>query len=531
MGDLNERTRDMAPRLQQWTPWQHWFTRHPRAPRNRAAVPRRCRLHPEVLEDRTAPAVLTVNTLADDNPTLTLSLRQAIGAVNAQSADGLTPQQRLQVTGALGDNDRIQFSVTGTVALQQGELDITRPVVLAGPGAGSLTIDARSASRVFGVLAAEMDVTLSGLMITGGAAASGGGVYTAGGALTVRDSVLTGSAATGLPGSGGGIYSLGTLTVVNSTISDNRGNRGEGGGIYSAGLLVVRHSTITDNVGGRASSGGGIFLQGRGEVSNSRVAHNTAESGGGGIDSDADLTLRGDEIADNVAFHGGGVRNGRTLEVDGGTFTENYAIDGGALDNLLGATARVAGALLTGNSQTNYGAAVENAGTMTINGSIIRDNTSAYVGAIYNLGTLSIVGSAITGNRAYDPATGVDGSGGGIYNSGELMVAFSAIVGNVASGTSGGDGGGIYNSGAGYLTIIASLIGVNSARRDGGGVYNAGTATIDRSAVVFNSAGEAGGGLYATASSQATIIDTLFLGNDPDDFGGPGQILRKKKCV
>jgi hypothetical protein len=42
-----------------------------------ARRPRPTRPHLEGLEDRTAPAVLTINTLADNNPTPTLSLRQA----------------------------------------------------------------------------------------------------------------------------------------------------------------------------------------------------------------------------------------------------------------------------------------------------------------------------------------------------------------------------------------------------------------------------------------------------------------------
>jgi hypothetical protein len=288
--------------------------------------------------------------------------------------------------------------------------------------------------------------------------------------------------------------------------------------------LAVRDSVITRNTNGRASSGGGIFLfyGGRGEVSDSRVADNTAESGGGGIDNDGELTLRGDDIADNTAFHGGGVRNGGALAVEGGSFTGNSAIDGGALNNLAGGTAAVAGALFAGNDQTNYGAAVANAGAMMISASIIRGNTSVYTGGIYNTGMLTIVASAIAGNSARDPFGQVGGIGGGILNLGERTVAFSTVTGNSAYGASGGDGGGIYNSGAGRLRVVASLIATNSAARDGGGVYNAGTAVIDRSAFVLNSAAQEGGGLYEAAGSQATLTDTLFLGNSPDGIGGPG---------
>src|SRR5262249_47427539 len=66
----------------------------------------------EALEDRTAPAVLTVNS-ALDNTTAdgALTLREALRAVNAGSTAGLSAQEIAQVDQAqpFGTNDTIVF--------------------------------------------------------------------------------------------------------------------------------------------------------------------------------------------------------------------------------------------------------------------------------------------------------------------------------------------------------------------------------------------------------------------------------------
>jgi len=76
------------------------------------------RLWLEPLEDRLAPATLTVNITADAvNPSDgTLSLRDAISAINAGNSNGLTTGEKNQVSGTYGTNDTIQFALaTGSV--------------------------------------------------------------------------------------------------------------------------------------------------------------------------------------------------------------------------------------------------------------------------------------------------------------------------------------------------------------------------------------------------------------------------------
>src|SRR5262245_35874016 len=74
----------------------------PRPGRPFRKTPRSCRLAVEALEDRLAPAVITVNTLADtvDPSAAVTSLRKAITTANTMAGD-----------------DTINFSVTGTINL------------------------------------------------------------------------------------------------------------------------------------------------------------------------------------------------------------------------------------------------------------------------------------------------------------------------------------------------------------------------------------------------------------------------------
>src|SRR6266571_4588720 len=86
---------------------------------------------------------------------------------------------------------------------------------------------------------------------------------------------------------GGGIYNGGTLTLSNSTVSDNTvtGSNSIGGGIYNSSdmMLNISNSTVSGNTAtGSNSDGGGIYNSGTLTLSNSTVSGNTAPDGAGG---------------------------------------------------------------------------------------------------------------------------------------------------------------------------------------------------------------------------------------------------------
>ena len=83
-----------------------------------------------------------------------------------------------QAIADAGIGDEITFAgtVTGTITLTSGRLDINKNLTITGPGADVLTISGNNASRVFSI-SHGVEVTISGLTIANGDADWGGGIY------------------------------------------------------------------------------------------------------------------------------------------------------------------------------------------------------------------------------------------------------------------------------------------------------------------------------------------------------------------
>jgi RTX calcium-binding nonapeptide repeat (4 copies) len=259
------------------------------------------------------------------------------------------------------DSDRIVFKskLSGTIALTSSDaLDIYRgDLNIKGPGARRLAVDAGGDSRVFAVFAGfkglpPIDVTISGVTVTGGvaddggafgdlgggilnagpnnsgvephltlrdlhvtgntAAEDGGGVRNLEGDLTIKSSTLSGNTAEGAFG-GAGVYSgYGDLTIVNSTITGNTSTTEDGGGVYTdsdgPGTSLIRHSTITGNSAG--DNGGGVYLYQPTEIIGTIIANNSAGDGedvyfddSGGVEMSFSLV---EDLGDEDDFTGEG---------------------------------------------------------------------------------------------------------------------------------------------------------------------------------------------------------------------------------
>src|SRR4051794_14606657 len=145
--------------------------------------PRRVRLAVEALEGRCLPSTFTVTNLNDAGPG---SLRQAVANANDEA---LHP-------GA----DTVVFrpGLEGTIFLTSGQVPITGPLALRGPGASKVAVDATGAdgsglARCFSVsdgTPAEIAVTIQG--------------------LELRNALH------------GAVYSLENLSLVKAVISSNR---------------------------------------------------------------------------------------------------------------------------------------------------------------------------------------------------------------------------------------------------------------------------------------------------------------------
>src|SRR5690348_15979525 len=115
-----------------FTRFAAWFRSRRTTPIRRRPV---CRPALEVLEDRWAPAVLTVTSLAANTTADTaLTLREAIMTVNGTLGRSLTAGEQASVSGTLGSGtlgsgNTIQFSLPSgpqTITLTGGALSITK---------------------------------------------------------------------------------------------------------------------------------------------------------------------------------------------------------------------------------------------------------------------------------------------------------------------------------------------------------------------------------------------------------------------
>src|SRR5262249_17209719 len=175
-----------------------------------------------------------------------LSLREALGLALANGAG--TPDTITFAPGLAG----------GTLLLTNGELivdsDVTIDGDVNGDNGADITIDAGSNSGVFQVTSGTS--TLDALVITGGEATRGGGLFIDSGAsVTISHSLISGNKA---DKAGGGIYNQGTATLTNTTVANNTafligmGGMADdraGGGVYNGydGTLTPLHRTLWGN--------------------------------------------------------------------------------------------------------------------------------------------------------------------------------------------------------------------------------------------------------------------------------------------
>lgn len=202
-----------------------------------------------------------------------------------------------------------------------------------------------------------------------------GGIYNAGGTVILLNSTVSKN---GDPYRGGGIHNdqNGTVTLIDSLVTENEVGEGYGGGISNAGILTLVGTRILNN--DAYGGGGGISNGGTASLTGSTVAGNRSElfyTGGGGILSGGTLTLTNSTVSNNTAASGGGIYAGGTVTLRNTTVTANKAVlyrGGGLL--LSGGDVTLTRSLITGNS-ANEGPEV----------SVGRDNPATFVAGNYNI--------------------------------------------------------------------------------------------------------------------------------------------------
>jgi predicted outer membrane repeat protein len=454
------------------------------------------------LEDRFAPAVFNVNSLADvlTPPDGTVTLRSAIQMANATPGSNTI---NLTVPGTY----KLAVPGTGAEDNASGDFDILpnadspagSTLTIRNTSGGQVVVDGNHLSRVFDInpndvtAPANFTVLLQGFTIQHGVAQPG-------------DEAA---------GSGGGIRDQGnvSLTLSDMTITNNCATA-DGGGIAMENAastpwtLTISNSTITNNHAGDA--GGGIETDGSGRVfiyPLTVITGNTSVNQGAGIWLDAIQvgdTFQSASLTVIISV----ISNNRALSADG---------VGGGIGNAGNGAVTILYSTLANNfaGATGGGFGDENAqGSLTVMNSTFLDNTATGNGGGIAAGgpLTSIADTEIDGNAS-------GGNGGGLFTNGlTLYVRNSTFTDNTASG----DGGGIANAGNGPVTILNSTLARNFAGATGGGFgdENAqGLLTVLNSTFLDNTATGNGGGI-AAGGPLTSITNTEIDGNASGGTGG-----------
>ncbi len=138
-----------------------------------------------------------------------------------------------------------------------------------------------------GIYIQASGMTLTDMIIRNNTVTAYGGaaVYVSYGTVVINNSLITNNknASLATDYSGGAISQRGSLTLNNTTVTNNVSTNSGGGGIYTQAnyTLTLNNSTISGN--SAAKNGGGLLLEygATVNINNSTIAYNSAQNGGG----------------------------------------------------------------------------------------------------------------------------------------------------------------------------------------------------------------------------------------------------------
>ena len=457
-----------------------------------------------------------------------------------------------------------------------GGLTVGLSVKLVGAGAGATIISGDGTVLTIGSFGvnAEPTVFIDGVTITRGVARSSpesaalaghdgvwalGGVveippkaisaggFAGGATVTITNSVITGNStapSASLPSGfafagGAGVDNWGTLTLNNTTVSDNQAggpvaSDASGAGIQNWRNLTLRHTavlrnrSITSAPHGCSAEGGGITSPGKLTIAASAVTGNTAELSSSAVCGDA---------------HGGGifVTPHASATISDTTVSHNRVAASSTVTDASSFAGGIAGygklALRDSMISGNLVSAATTAATGTAN------PTSGGLGIVFP-GKATISDTFITGNDvSATAATGTAVAEAGGIQTTDTTLSDSLVSGNRLTATSQTGsatvrGAGI-DHGNGLLDVSDTTVSDNTATANGpkgqalgGGVWNDvffppppnPRLTLTKTTVTGNTLTASpgitvhGGGLFTTFPT--TLTDSTISGNSPDNCFG-----------
>lgn len=515
---------------------------------------------------------LAASTTAINNPNSGVSLVIAGDGftVNGNGVDGVRPLHVLANT---------------TVTIN----DLTiRGGKMTGPG---------TAARGGGIRIEGGTVTINrSTVISNSVENRGGGLANQGGTVEINESTIMNNVATGTPttpGVGGGIYNDGAMTIRNSTISGNDANgraSTEGGGVSNTGDLTLDSVTITDNgadlgaglhfstltpsvltiknsiVGGNFPTNQDCYFETSGSTPatiNDQGHNLVASQQGCGFVNGANGNIVGRDPKLNPLAGNGGptLTHAPVLDspvIDAGDTTlatdqrgqprpSGQADDIGAFESTLCSDSAW---LVSNAGELNTAIACYNAktvaGSYTITltrsiglpaSSTAINNATAGVSLIIAGGGFTVDAGQISGVRPFlieanttvtmndlaisgGKVTGAE-TGGAILNRGNLTVNRGTVELSIAES----NGAGVHN--LGVLAINDSTISGNEiqgggASVAGAGVYNQGSLSIKNSTISGNTSSDDGGGIATTGPldlDSVTVASNTAAGANANAAG------------
>ncbi|MGE3804901.1 MAG: beta strand repeat-containing protein, partial [Gemmataceae bacterium] len=500
------------------------------------------RLDLEALEDRCCPSSVTVTNTND----IVNGDTSSIAALLAdQGLDGISLREALlAASNTEGDDtidfDSILFGTAQTITLGGTQLEVTdttgSTTIMGLPG---LTISGDGSSRVFQINEG-VSASFSHLIITGGNATEGGGIWNAGD-LTLTDCTIEGNTA----GKGGGIWNgpTGTATLECCTVT---GNHAVGGFVYNESEVLI---DVTGLGGGLFNDGGTLTLI------DSSVSENTADFAGGGVmngspgsgkgaASSATLTMIGCDIEGNTAGNGAGVWNSGTATLECCTVSGNHASGGFEFATVESAGGEKGSSTpVTRSDASGLGGGAFNSGTLTLENTNVRDNTADLAGGgVFNFGapqggskgaaaptTLNMINCDVSGNAAgvgsgvFNGGQTSTGSGKGAATSPSAVLNMSGTTDSDNEALPGGGSAGPAYAGAGFGVVnlgLATLSDCTISGNEGGGVFNSGALAVSAGGGKGSAGGGKGSATTTTSGAALTMTNTTVSGNvAPDGVG------------
>ena len=330
------------------------------------------------LSDLSELNVTTTEDIVDPDDEV-LSLREAIIQANETTLDK---------TITLGEGTyNLDISGRKENLAETGDLNIlprAGHITIQGQGQDKTILDANSLDRFWKVHPNAI-LTLSDLTITGGLALGADGADGADGANATPNIYLDGTkigrpggkgqnGKLGNPGYGGAIYNAGTLTIIDSNLSQNQAVGGDGGNGGNGGDGSIFDDEFVPPSGGNGGNGG-----------------KGGDGNGGAIYSSGELSLIGVTVEGNTVSSGNGGNGG-----DGG--------EGGTSTARTGASGEVGNG---GNGGDLYGESIYNSAVEEI---AIADSSQ------FSDNSFLTVGQGGTGNVAGELGTVNNGDTNGIYS-------------------------------------------------------------------------------------------------------------------